>query len=137
MLLLLLRWTTAAASGNPVITHNATTSPETILLDGNTQTATHVPGENASASISFSIGQNYPNPFNPTTTIEYEIPKRLHVTLAVYDMLGRQIKVLVNTERAPGHYQVTLDASILSSGVYFYRLTAGSFVETKKLILLN
>jgi hypothetical protein len=57
--------------------------------------------------------------------------------LAVYDMLGRQIKVLVNTERAPGHYQVTLDASILSSGVYFYRLTAGSFVETKKLILLN
>ncbi len=128
---------TAAVSGYLIITHNAATSPDTILLDGNTQSATRAPSENGSAPISFSLGQNYPNPFNPTTAIEYAVPKRLHVIIAVYDMLGRQVKELVNAERTPGRYQVTLDASNFSSGVYLYRLTAGSFVDTKKLLVIK
>jgi photosystem II stability/assembly factor-like uncharacterized protein len=86
---------------------------------------------------SFMLWQNYPNPFNPSTIISFDIPKLSLVTMNVYDILGRKVQTLVNAERLPRHYKVTLDASRLTSGVYFYRLTAGSFVQTKKLVLLK
>ncbi len=86
---------------------------------------------------SFRLFQNYPNPFNPTTTINYSVPKSSFVTLKVYDILGREIKTLVDDEKPSGNYKVEFNGSNLSSGIYFYRMQAGSFVETKKLILLK
>ena len=92
----------------------------------------------------YKLYQNYPNPFNPTTTIKYSIPvKTRHgaslqrVTLKVYDLLGREIETLVNEEKLPGNYEVKFDGSNLTSGVYFYRLQAGSFSETKKFVLMK
>jgi len=81
--------------------------------------------------------QNYPNPINPTTTITYELPKSSHVRVSVYDILGREVSVLVNERRDAGVHEVKFDGSGLSSGVYLYRLTAGSFVETRKLVLVR
>jgi len=93
----------------------------------------------------FSLSQNYPNPFNPVTKIKYIIPaspksspmERTFVQLLVYDLLGREVTVLVNEEKQPGVYETVFDGSNLSSGVYLYRLTAGEFSETKKLVLLK
>jgi hypothetical protein len=81
--------------------------------------------------------QNYPNPFNPTTTIRYEIPYASHVSLTVFDVLGRQIQTLVNTFEQAGRYEVTFNAHDLSSGTYYYRLEAGGSVETKTLLVLK
>jgi photosystem II stability/assembly factor-like uncharacterized protein len=85
----------------------------------------------------FSLHQNYPNPFNPTTRIQYSVISIQHVTLKLYDVLGREVATLVNESKDPGTYTATWDATGMGSGVYFYRLMAGSFVETKKLILLR
>lgn len=92
----------------------------------------------------FVLYQNYPNPFNPITTIRYSIPSASRnsisackVVLKVFDLLGREIRTLVNEEKMPGNYQVKFDGSKLSSGVYFYQLTAGNFSEIKKLMLLK
>jgi endo-1,4-beta-xylanase len=85
----------------------------------------------------YALEQNYPNPFNPTTNIRYSITKTSPVTLKIYDILGRQVQTLVNTVQTPGQYTVTFSAQNLASGVYFYRLDAGSFSETKKLMLLK
>ena len=92
----------------------------------------------------FSLAQNYPNPFNPSTTIRYSIPnvtlsgvEGSRVLLKVYDVLGNEIATLVNEEKPAGNYKVEFNASNLASGIYFYRLQAGSFVETKKMILLR
>lgn len=85
----------------------------------------------------WSLGQNYPNPFNPATVISYQIPVNTYVTLKVYDMLGREVKTLVNERQTAGTHLVTFDAGNLASGVYFYRMQAGSFVQTKKLILMK
>ena len=85
----------------------------------------------------FSLSQNYPNPFNPTTVIQYSIPEVTNVKLKVYDMLGREIKTLVNQEQSAGVYNVQFNATHLSSGVYFYRVETGSFVASKKLLLLK
>jgi hypothetical protein len=81
--------------------------------------------------------QNYPNPFNPSTTIKFELPKSSEVKLSVYDLLGREVSALVNERKTPGSYEVMFDASGLSSGVYLYRLTSGSLVEARKLLLLK
>ncbi len=94
------------------------------------------------ASRSFQLYQNYPNPFNPVTTIKYQIPANVkgqlaNVKIIVFDILGREIKTLVNEQKPAGTYEIQFDASKLSSGVYFYQLSAGSFVETKKLMLLK
>jgi endo-1,4-beta-xylanase len=83
----------------------------------------------------FHLYNNYPNPFNPTTSIQYSIAKRTKVTLRVFDILGREVKTLVNEVKSPGQYSVTFNGQKLSSGIYFYRLNAGTFSETKKLIL--
>lgn len=85
----------------------------------------------------FRLSQNYPNPFNPTTVISYDLPKRSHVLIAVYDVLGREVKTLVNENQQAGSYHVTLDASDLPSGMYFYRIVAGNFIKTRKLVLVK
>lgn len=86
---------------------------------------------------SFYLYQNYPNPFNPTTTIRYEIPKASFVSLKIYDLLGREVATLVNGEKNAGSYEAKFDGSKLSSGIYFYRMKAGSFINTKKFVLLK
>lgn len=83
------------------------------------------------------LQQNFPNPFNPSTNIQYTISNRQFVTLKVCDLLGREVATLVNEEKAPGNYQAIFDASALSNGVYFYRLQAGNFVQTRKMILMK
>lgn len=83
------------------------------------------------------LAQNYPNPFNPTTTISFDIPHRSLVSLKIYDILGREVATLASEEMAPGNYTRQWDAGNLASGIYFYRLQAGSFGETKKLVLLK
>ena len=85
----------------------------------------------------FRLEQNYPNPFNPTTTITYELPQAAHVRLTVCDILGREVQMLLNEMKQPGRYETTFNASKLASGVYFYRLRAGDYMSTKKLILLR
>ncbi len=87
--------------------------------------------------LRFSLEQNFPNPFNPTTIINYQLPIANDVTLKVYDVLGREIATLVNEKKLPGTYNVDFAGSNLTSGVYFYRLTAGSFVSTKRMVLLK
>jgi hypothetical protein len=86
---------------------------------------------------SSALSQNYPNPFNPSTTINYQLPTVNHVTLKVYDVLGREVATLVDEVKQPGTYSVQWDASEVASGVYYYRLTSGEFTQTKKLILLR
>ncbi len=86
---------------------------------------------------SFNLSQNYPNPFNPSTIIKYSIVKKGEVKLTIYDILGREVSVLVNEVKDPGYYEVNFNASNLASGVYFYRLVAGSFVSTHKMLLLK
>jgi len=85
----------------------------------------------------FWLDQNYPNPFNPSTTIRYGLPIRLHATLTVFNTLGQEVAQLVNGEVESGYHECTLDGSALSSGVYFYRFSAGTYIETKKLLLLR
>jgi hypothetical protein len=85
----------------------------------------------------FGLGQNYPNPFNPTTTILYEVPEQSRVILTVTDLLGREVGVVVNQVQSAGRYKAVFDASALTSGVYYYRLTAGSFVKTNKMVLVR
>ena len=104
----------------------------TLLLPSLTAVAR---GEEGTVPRQFGLDQNYPNPFNPATTIAYEIRTAGEVTLRVYDVLGREVATLVDGFRNPGTYTTTFDASRLSSGVYFYRLQSGSFMNTKKMVL--
>ena len=85
----------------------------------------------------YSLEQNYPNPFNPSTTINYTIGENGFVTLKVYDLLGREVAVLVNEEKGIGNYTTEFSGAGLSSGIYFYRLQAGSFTKTRKFLLLK
>jgi len=85
----------------------------------------------------YALHQAHPNPFNPTTNFRFDIPMASSVKLIVYDILGREVETLVNELKLPGRYTVQWDASKLGSGMYFYRLTAGSFVETKKCLLVR
>jgi hypothetical protein len=85
----------------------------------------------------FALEQNYPNPFNPKTQIQFSIPTKTFVELTLYDELGNVISELISEEKQAGKYKVDFDATNLSSGIYFYRLQAGDFVDTKKMILLK
>jgi hypothetical protein len=85
----------------------------------------------------FALEQNYPNPFNPITIINFQLPIVNFVTLKIYDILGREVTTLVSEKLSPGTYNAEWNASGFASGVYFYRLQAGDFVETKKLLLLR
>jgi hypothetical protein len=85
----------------------------------------------------FTLHQNYPNPFNPVTTISYSVPQKDFVTINVYDIIGNEIATLVREEKQAGNYKSEFDASKFQSGAYFYRIQAGNFIETKKMILLK
>ena len=85
----------------------------------------------------FKLYQNYPNPFNPSTKINYSIKEKSNVELKIFDLLGSEIATLVNEEKSPGNYEVSFDASFLSSGVYLYTIKAGSFVQTRKMLLMK
>ena len=111
----------------------------------------NVKENNKNIPLYFELKQNYPNPFNPATTIKYSIPvvdanfasstrgnENFHsVQLKIYDILGREVATLVNQKQKPGSYKIIFDASALSSGIYFYKLQSGSFIETKKMVLIR
>jgi hypothetical protein len=98
---------------------------------------TEVEKENSIPPKESALGQNYPNPFNPTTNISFFVETYGHTSLRVYDILGREVETLVNSVQQPGNYSVPFDASKLASGIYFYQMRAGNFVETKKLVLMK
>ena len=108
-----------------------------VLIRPVSQITTGVNESRSGTPTAFSLSQNYPNPFNPTTTINYQLPMSGQVTLKVFDMLGREIATLVNDNENAGSYSAKFDGSRLASGVYFYRLQAGSFSQTKKLMLVK
>ncbi len=85
----------------------------------------------------FSLLQNYPNPFNPSTSIDYSIPEESFVELKVYDVLGNEVASLVNEQQQTGVYRADFTANNLSSGIYFYKIKAGNFIETKKMVLMK
>jgi hypothetical protein len=85
----------------------------------------------------YALGQNYPNPFNPTTTIEYDIPATSFVTISIFNTLGQEVMTLVHKEQSAGKYSVQVDVSQLPSGIYFYRLTAGKYSATNKMMLMK
>jgi len=93
--------------------------------------------EQTQAPSEFMLSQNYPNPFNPSTTIHYSIPKQSNVTLKVFDVLGREVTTLVNGQQPLGNYEVEFEATELTSGVYFYKIQTGDFVETKRMLLMK
>ncbi|MCH8941830.1 MAG: T9SS type A sorting domain-containing protein [Bacteroidetes bacterium] len=86
---------------------------------------------------SFALSQNYPNPFNPSTKIQFSIPEATNVNLTIYDQLGKKVKELLNKNFSAGKYSVDFNANNLSSGVYYYRIIAGNFVQSNKMILLK
>ncbi len=130
--------------GNPRPLPNGATNVDMGAYEEGNNT-TNVKDNSSQIPKKFMLDQNYPNPFNPTTTIRYEIPKSAYVTLKVYDILGNVVETLVDKEQQPGRYSVTFpglgsqesEVSQLASGVYLYRLQAGSYVQTKKMLLLK
>ena len=112
------------------------------ILDGLIKFVDEIPtgnGETFTSAIpqQYSLSQNYPNPFNPSTKISFSLPLKESVTLKIYDVLGKEVMTLINGEKEPGNYEIEFNASSLSSGMYFYRLKAGNFTETKRMMLLK
>jgi photosystem II stability/assembly factor-like uncharacterized protein len=100
--------------------------------------STNISIDQISAQIkNYSLSQNYPNPFNPSTVISYQLPISGKVSIKVYDILGREIVALIMEEKPAGNYEVEFDGTVLPSGIYFYRLQAGEFIESKKMVLLK
>ena len=124
--------TTQADSGMIALPHsiNAAIQWDIASIATGVPLASAVPSE-------FALQQNYPNPFNPSTTIRYSVPERSTVALSVYNLLGQQVAQLVLGDRERGSYEVKFDAGALPSGMYFYRLSAGSFVETRRMMLVK
>jgi hypothetical protein len=87
--------------------------------------------------FTFALHQNYPNPFNPSTTIQFAIVNRQLTIVKVYDVLGREVATLVNEVKEPGTYTVQFSGSGLANGVYFYRLSAGQYVECRKMVVMK
>jgi hypothetical protein len=121
------------------------------LIGASTQTVQGISFENGEIVLSsnsvrlvnsnipkeFALYQNYPNPFNPSTIIKYSLPRTANVQVKIFDILGRELVILWNKEQQAGTYQITYNASTLSSGIYFYQLRAGDFLQTKKMLLLK
>jgi carboxypeptidase T len=93
--------------------------------------------EREGVPTTFGLAQNYPNPFNPATNVKFQMANAGHVSIRVYDLLGREVLTLVNGDRVAGYYEVSFEASALASGVYFYRMTAGHFTQTRKMLLIR
>ena len=93
--------------------------------------------EQGQVPLTYALKQNYPNPFNPTTRIRYELPGAEHVTLAVYDILGREVARLIDETQDGGYYEVPFSGERFSSGVYFYRITAGKFTSVQKMMIVK
>ena len=85
----------------------------------------------------FEMSQNYPNPFNPVTNIDFEIPENRHVNIKVYDLLGKEVKTLVNEIKQAGYHTLELNASNMASGTYIYRMVAGDFTKTLKMVVVK
>jgi hypothetical protein len=98
---------------------------------------TGIPNEVNPIPAAYALHQNYPNPFNPSTTIEFALPHAGYVALRVYNVLGEEVATVIEGNHDPGTFKVTWDASGLPSGVYFYRLTAGEYVQTNKMVLMR
>lgn len=108
-----------------------------IVDDISLTSATDVASRPNGIPKTFALEQNFPNPFNPTTNIIYDIPTQSHVTLSVFDVLGHEVTTIVNEVQSAGRYKAVLDASRLASGVYFYRIQAGSYVQTRKMTVVK
>ena len=93
--------------------------------------------EVGSGFLNYALAQNYPNPFNPSTVITYSIPTTSNVKIEIYNMLGKLMKTLVNENQEAGSYKINFDASRLSSGIYYYKIQAGNFIKTKRMLLLK
>ena len=117
--------------------NNMTGTINPIPYDGSDYNPTDAGDAEPMLACDYNLLQNYPNPFNPTTIIKYSIPNESFVVLKVYDILGKEISNLVNERKTAGNYSVYLNANNLPSGIYFYRMQAGSFVSTKKFVLLK
>jgi hypothetical protein len=98
---------------------------------------TKVISKKSNLPMKYSLSQNYPNPFNPSTTIEFTLPKSDFVELKVYNILGMEISTLVSKKLNPGNHTYTFDGKKLATGVYYYRLEAGNFIQTRKMIYLK
>jgi carboxypeptidase T len=96
-----------------------------------------VSGNNNQIPKSFALLQNYPNPFNPSTSIKFQLPKSEFVTITIFDMLGRKVASLVNEQKEAGYYDIKFDGTNYASGMYFYKMEAGNFTDTKKMILIK
>ncbi|TFB13647.1 T9SS type A sorting domain-containing protein [Candidatus Marinimicrobia bacterium MT.SAG.4] len=107
------------------------------LIDSYQYTIVSVEPERAGIPAEFVLSQNYPNPFNPETVIEYEIPIRSEINLIIYNLRGQKVITLIKGEMPAGNHNISWDASNLPSGIYFYRLQAGDFVQTRKMVLLK
>lgn len=149
-------WPDSEPVSDPSIDVTGQEKPEVADIDGNTPVFAYIGGylvnvyfdnfnwvptgvNETSGSIpeNYSLEQNYPNPFNPNTIIEYSIPENSFVSLKIYNVLGKEVSTLMNEEKNAGTYEVNFNASALSSGVYFYKLEAGNFVQTRKMILMK
>ncbi len=109
-----------------------------IVIDGNESNFTNITVDDTqNFPHEFSLHQNYPNPFNPITNIVYTLPRRVHVTLDLYNILGQHIECIVDEIQSAGYHQVKVDGEQLTSGLYLYRMEAGNFIQTKKLIILK
>ncbi len=93
--------------------------------------------ENQQTVLKYSLSQNFPNPFNPKSVIKYQISKSSFVSLKIYNVNGKEVSSIVNETLPPGEYETTFDGSNLPSGVYFYKLSAGDFTDTKKMVLIK
>jgi hypothetical protein len=98
---------------------------------------TDIEDDQEALPVEFELLQNYPNPFNPLTTIRFNLPEQAHVNIAIYDILGRRVETLVDGDRTAGYHQVTWNASGFASGIYFYRISAGDFNQSHKMIMLK
>ena len=126
-----------AADGYLIIVHTAPTSPDTMYLHGTGIPNLSTPKPSPDLPTVYRLGQNYPNPFNPSTTISFDLPRSSQVTLQVFDIQGRLIKELVNSELPAGRQAIAFDGASLPSGMYVYRLATPEFTDLHKMLLLK
>jgi len=127
----------SSGDGCTAITSVGTTYTARPNISLTVNAAVNLSFENNLIPTKYELAQNFPNPFNPSTKINFAIPKQAMVTLKVFDILGREVAVLVNDVKQPGYYTLDYDASHLASGVYFYKLTSGTFTEVKRMVLVK